>query len=156
MAPLTRFLLEGHCYHTISATRSRLPIFANPVFAEVLVDSTRFVSAENKAYVLAYAIMPDHFHLLAVPRADTNISDVMHTLKGWSARKINQMAGLRGSLWQQSFYDRVIRDEQHLRETAAYIEENPVEAGLAREPAGYRFSSAWPEAKTDLEAFLLS
>jgi REP element-mobilizing transposase RayT len=97
--------------------------------------------------------MPDHLHLLLVPRGEETVSTVLQTIKRYSAKQINQQLGQRGSLWQQSFYDRMIRGDEHLARTIAYIEGNPVAAGLAEEADQFRFSSASPEGFQDGEAF---
>ena len=104
--------------------------------------------------VLAYAVMPDHLHLLLVPRPSMTLSEVMRLIKGSTARQLNLLKGERGSIWQQSFHDRVIRDETHLQATIAYIHENPVTEGLVVTPGEYEFSSAFPGAGIDLKAYL--
>lgn len=154
MPKLQRFIFENHVYHTISTTRGRRPVFKNPATAEILVDTLRFVGQSRKAFVLAYAVMPDHLHLVLVPHPTGTISEVMHSVKGYSAREINKLLGRRGALWQQSFYDRVIRNEEQLLQTVAYVESNPVTAGLAATPSDYRFCSASRGPEADLEAWL--
>jgi len=77
----------------------------------------------------------------------------MQTVKGFSAREINKGEGRSGSLWQQSYYDRVIRSEEQLRATINYLHRNPVSDGLAARPEDYEFSSAHPSATTDLGSF---
>ncbi len=96
--------------------------------------------------------MPDHFHAVLAPRDSQTISSVMQSVKGSSARCLDGEG--RGSLWQQSFYDRVIRNERHLLETVRYIHDNPVVAGLVAHPADYQMSSTFSDASTDLELFL--
>jgi REP element-mobilizing transposase RayT len=120
----------------------------------MVVEAIQVVRQRNEAFILAYAVMPDHLHLLVVPRADLTLSRVMRAIKGSSARQINLIEGTRGPIWQQSFHDRVIRDEMHLQTTVAYIHRNPVAAGLASTPNEYEFSSAFVNASTDLEAYL--
>lgn len=78
----------------------------------------------------------------------------MQTIKGYSAREINRARLARGRLWQPSFYDRVIRDGAQLETAIAYIEANPVEAGLAAKAEDYPWSSAHSTANSDLEAWL--
>ena len=54
----------------------------------------------------------------------------MVSQKGFSARAINQRLGRRGSLWQDEYWDRLIRSDRHFFKVAACIRENPVKAGL--------------------------
>jgi len=153
MGRLLRFLADGHCYHVTTRTRDGVPVFQHPADARIIVDALQFLRRE-RAYLLAYAIMPDHLHAVFVPKNGYTISQVMQTVKGYTSRAINARNKERGPLWQVSFYDRVIRDEAHLLDTLEYIQRNPVAAGLADTPEGYLFSSAHPEAQTDLEMFL--
>ena len=153
MSRLRRFLLENHCYHVSTATAGRQPVFSNAAAAQVVVDALRFLRRE-RAYVLAYAVMPDHIHVLLVPRAPQTVSSLMQSLKGFTSRAINAQLGRHGALWQESFYDRVIRGDQHLMEAIEYVHGNPVAAGLAQRPEDYPFCSAHPQSQTDLEQFL--
>lgn len=148
-----RFILEGLCYHTISVTHRRQPVFGEATNARFLVEALDFVREQGSIYLLAYAILPDHVHLLVAPRGDTSISDVMKSMKNFSARQINESNGRREPVWQRSFYDRVIRDETQLATAVEYIHANPVEAGLANIPSAYEFSSAHESARTNLGAF---
>ena len=59
---------------------------------------------------------------------------------------INQRVRRRGAVWQANYFDRYMRDEEQLGATIAYIERNPVSAGLAERPPDWRWSSAYVEA----------
>jgi REP element-mobilizing transposase RayT len=148
-----RYDFEGGCYHTTSVTRGRAPAFADPTVASLLLECIRFLSTSGRAYVLAYAVMPDHLHLLVSPRNPATLSDVMRSLKRYATKQINEVTGRKGSLWQQSFYDRAMRDEAHLRATINYIHRNPVVEGLAKDEGDYLFSSAHHDSWSDLEAY---
>ncbi|MBC8126180.1 MAG: transposase [Gloeobacteraceae cyanobacterium ES-bin-144] len=67
----------------------------------------------------AWAIMPNHVHLLFTPLAP--LDKLMQSWKGISSRKI----GL-GSIWQENYRDTLIRDAQHFANTIRYIRRNPV------------------------------
>ena len=149
----SREVVEHAGYHTISATRGRHPFLADPANAEIVVNAIRFASESERAYVLAYSVMPDHMHLLLVPREAHTISGVMLDIKRYSAKVINERMHRKGPVWQQSFYDRIIRGDAHLSTTISYIESNAVAARLAKEPAEYRFSSASPKGFNDNERF---
>lgn len=153
MGKLLRFLLEGECYHVTTKTRGAAPVFRDPANAHILLDSLQFVR-RDRAYLLAYAILPDHLHVVVVPKGHYTISQIMQTVKGYTSRAINAKNGTRGALWQASFHDRVIRDDAQLLATLEYVHRNPVVAGLAEAPEAYPFSSAHPQARTDLETLL--
>jgi putative transposase len=75
----------------------------------------------DRALVIAYVVMPDHFHALVAPRTPWTISKVMLSIKGYTSRVLNDRNGERGRLWQPGFYDRVIRSESQLWACIDYI-----------------------------------
>ena len=94
--------------------------------------------------------MPDHLHLVLVPRHPFRLPEVMQNIKGNASWAINRSIGRRGPIWQQGYYDRMIRTEKHLFEAIAYVNANPVMAHLAREPGEYPYASH-DAVDTDLE-----
>src|SRR5205085_2900287 len=140
-------------YHTISATLGRRRLFERQELAEIVMASLTRVR-EQEAYILAYAIMPDHLHVVFAPRAPHTVADVMQSIKGYSAFEMNKVLGRRGRLWQPSYYDRLIRNEKHLRDTIEYVEWNPVTAGFVESPDAYAYSSANPDAQRDFGRWL--
>jgi putative transposase len=62
--------------------------------------------------------------------------------KSFSARQINAYLEHSGSVWAPDYFDRFMRDEQHFETTKAYVEMNPVKAGLCARSEEWRFSSA--------------
>ena len=92
----------------------------------------------------AYVIMPNHVHLLILPKISP--SRLLQSLKGSTGREANRILGRTGELfWQPESYDHWVRDQAEWERIAAYIEENPVKAGLARSAPEYRWSSAFPQ-----------
>ena len=92
--------------------------------------------------------MPDHLHLLVEGRVDAASLTAF-------ARDIKQRTGYHwrrkaeGVLWQDGYYERVLRDDEQTLTVAKYILENPVRAGLVREPREYPYSGSlifsWPQ-----------
>ena len=87
----------------------------------------------------AVVVMPDHVHLVIRPERGITLSRVMKGLKGVSARSINQHRGHTGTIWQDESWDRSIRDEREFLSVLQYLAENPVRAGLCREPEEYEW-----------------
>lgn len=89
----------------------------------------------------AYVVMANHVHLLITPRVE--VSQLMQSLKRFTAREGNRMLGLTGQpFWQDESYDRLVRDETEFQRTARYIEMNPVKAGIVSKPDDFPWSSA--------------
>jgi REP element-mobilizing transposase RayT len=91
--------------------------------------------------LLAWVVMPNHVHLL-VEIWQKPQSQLIKDWKGFTARRINRVLSRRGKLWQDDYWDRYIRDEAHLRKVVAYIENNPVKAGLVHSREEWPFGSA--------------
>lgn len=91
--------------------------------------------------LLAWVVMPNHVHV-AVEIWQTPQTELIRDWKGYSARRINRLLGRTGQLWQEDYWDRYLRDEEHYRKVVHYIEWNPVKAGLVQTPEHWPFSSA--------------
>ncbi len=94
-------------------------------------DCRRFLSEairyyDNNLYrIEAYVIMPNHVHLLLIPAHGLAIADIVKRIKSYSARRINNLAGIEGPLWMREYYDRLIRNRDHYRNVIRYIIANP-------------------------------
>ena len=94
----------------------------------------------------AYSIMANHVHVLLLPKVLP--SRFLQSLKGSTAREVNRHLNRTGEpFWQAESYDHWVRDTAELERIAAYIESNPVKAGLVSKPEDYRWSSAWRGAE---------
>ena len=108
-----------------------------------IVEAALLDGAGRRYDLIAWVIMPNHVHVLIVPAVGYRLPDIVHAWKSWTAKAVNRHRGAHGPVWQREYFDRFMRHEDHLAATVVYIEENPVKAGLAATPDGWRFSSAW-------------
>jgi putative transposase len=92
--------------------------------------------------LLAWTVMPNHVHVLVEPFDTHALGDIVSSWKRFSARMANRLLGRSGSFWQEDYWDTYIRNERHLGSTIAYIENNPVNAGLVKEVADWRWCHA--------------
>jgi REP element-mobilizing transposase RayT len=96
----------------------------------------------------AFVVMANHVHVLLLPIL--NPSRLLQSLKGFTAREANRMLGRTGEpFWQAESYDHWVRDEQEYARVTAYIETNPVKAGLVERAEDYRWSSANQRKRLD-------
>ena len=91
----------------------------------------------------SWVIMPNHIHFLFRPAPEPSLGLQIKNLKGKTAREANKLLNRRGTFWFPDYFDRMIRDEEHLRKTRYYIEQNPVKAGLVPRAEDWQFSSAY-------------
>jgi putative transposase len=110
--------------------------------AQVVADTLLYGEQQLHLYDLhAWVIMPDHVHILIQPHAD--LSQIMKTIKGFSARQANEILGRSGeAFWQKESYDHWVRDELEFHKIVCYIESNPVSPGLVEDPEDWAFSSS--------------
>ncbi len=108
-----------------------------------LVQET-ILNLDGKRYrLIAWVVMPNHVHILIRPLDGHPVSEIMQTLKSFTAHECNKILQRRGSFWYKEYFDRYIRNAQHFQATVRYIEENPVKARLCKNPEDWKFSSAY-------------
>ena len=78
----------------------------------------------------AWVIMPNHVHCLTTLHADRKLEKVVKSWKSFSALNINKHLNREGPLWQEDYFDRLIRDAEHFTNCVRYIRRNPQKAGL--------------------------
>jgi putative transposase len=136
---------------TICANR-REPVLTSARVACVVIEQL-LRSAKARAFeVLAYGAMPDHIHALVVGLTDaSDFREFVRVYKQhmghWWKHELRQ----RAPLWETSYYDRVLRDEDQNEGVIRYILMNPVRAGLVDDPREYPYVGA---EKYDVQALL--
>jgi type I restriction enzyme R subunit len=86
---------------------------------------------DGKRYqVASFVVMPNHVHVLFRPLGGHALPDIVKSWKGFTAREINKRLSRTGPLWQNEYWDRLIRNERHFYKVAEYIRENPARAKL--------------------------
>ncbi len=120
---------------------------AYPKIADLVAHTILIGEGERRFYeLLAWVVMPNHVHLLVVP--DMPLPVLMRWLKGSTARSANRILGrTRQPFWQDESYDHCLRRADQIRRTMAYIEQNPVAAGLVLSAERWKWSSAGWQAK---------
>lgn len=100
------------------------------------------LEADGRDYRMrAWVVMPNHVHLV-VDVWDVPLVKLINGWKGKSSREANKLLGRRGPLWQEDYYDTLIRDEAHLKRAVRYTEQNPVKAYLTKTARDWQWSSA--------------
>ena len=117
-----------YAYHVVLTVKTRSEVFADLEFgrwsASQLAESARLTNFD----VLAYCFMPDHTHLLIQGTEDSSfLVAFVQNFKQRTAFHFKRESG--DQLWQQSYFDRVLRGDEHLEDVANYVFENPVAAG---------------------------
>ena len=91
--------------------------------------------------ILAYCLMTNHVHLVAVPATEESLRRALKPLHMRYAQRINRAHNWKGHLWQGRFFSSAL-DETYLWAAIRYVERNPVRARMVRKAQRYRWSSA--------------
>jgi len=119
-------------YFVTICARDRKKLFTIPGVVESLLAILREQSGRFDFDVHAYCFMPDHCHLLLTGRsAEANLSDMIRGFKGGSAKSLRRFRIF--DAWQKGFYEHILRSGEDCASAMAYIFENPVRAGLAKD-----------------------
>lgn len=113
-----------------------------PAGADVVAGALKFFDRER--YELrAWAVMPNHVHVVVWPKSPRTLSEILHTWKSYTSHELNKVLPEKVvPFWQSESYDHLIRDDDDLHRCSNYIRMNPVNAGLCAEAHLWPWSSA--------------
>jgi putative transposase len=140
MPRISRIVVPGYPHHITQRGNRRQKVFFSDKDYETYMSLVSKALISTDTRVLAYCLMPNHVHLIAVPSADDGLSRLFREAHVRYTRMINKRENWRGHLWQERFHSFVM-DEQHLLAAVRYVELNPVRAGLCSHPEEWRWSS---------------
>ena len=112
-----------------------------------LVEDTLLASDGARYHLLAWAVMPNHVHALLQTDPGWPLPHIVSSWKSFTGRRLAPLMATATStpvkhVWHREYWDRFIRDRNHLAIAMEYIHNNPVKAGLVRHPAEWPWSSA--------------
>ncbi len=128
-------------HHVMNRGLARRPVFESPRDVRFLLSRLAHAVRGGTIEVVTYAILTTHFHLL-VRSLTGELSATIGRIEQSYVRWFNRSRGRDGPLFRGRFNSHRIDDERYERAVQVYIANNPVAAGLAQTPAGYRWSSA--------------
>jgi putative transposase len=141
-----RVALGGYVYHVLNRANGRQPIFQKggdyAAFERILGEALEHVPGIR---LLAYCLMPNHWHLLLWPRQDGELSDFGHWLtlthtQRWHAHYHNVGTG---HLYQGRFKSFPVAQDDHLLQVWRYVERNALRASLVARAEAWRWGSLW-------------
>ena len=141
MARLPRLTLPDYPHHVIQRGNNRQPIFAAPADYRRLLDILEDSAKKFEVAVHAYVLMSNHIHLLATPQTAEGLPLMMQALGRAYVRYFNATQQRSGTLWEGRYKSTLIQSERYLLACMAYIDLNPVRAGIAGRAQDYPWSS---------------
>jgi putative transposase len=135
----------GYVYHVLNRANGKRRIFEHDrdylAFERVLAE----VQERIPMRILAWCVMPNHWHLLLWPTADGDLSKYMRlvTLTHTQRRHAHRASAGTGHLYQGRFKSFVVQHDAHFLTVARYVEANALSGGLVARAENWRWSSLW-------------
>jgi putative transposase len=101
----------------------------NPIAGRTVQAASVFFDG-SRLLVGDYVVMPNHVHALMTPFNGFELEDILHSIKSFSASRINIQLQTSGRYWHRDSYDHIVRDFEQLVAYQEYIANNPLKAGL--------------------------
>ena len=137
---LARLVMPDYPHHVTQRGSRRQRTFFRETDYRMYVDLLSKARERVEIEVWAYCLMPNHVHIIVVPKGRDSLANFFGQAHCTYARVINAREGWQGHLWQERFHSYVM-DEHHLLAAVRYTELNPVRAGMCDTPGEWPWSS---------------
>ncbi|MEN3275298.1 MAG: REP-associated tyrosine transposase [Massilia sp.] len=141
MARQPRLILPNQPHHIIQRGNDRQLIFREPEDYERFLGWLKEASRSYRVAIHAYALLPNHIHLLATPETEEGLAAMMQKLGRFYVPWYNSKYDRSGGLFEGRFRTAVVDTDRHFLMCSRYIELAPVREGEVLDPAGHRWSS---------------
>lgn len=163
MARRPRIDFNGAWHHVMHRGARKAPIFRQDLHRGLFLDTVERAKSRYELEVHAYALMPNHYHLLVRSRHG-NLSAAMRQINGPYTLAVNKIHEWDGPVFGGRFRSQLVRDESRLAYILAYIHLNPLRAGLVsrvdgecwtshRSYLGRRYAPRWVDTSYFLDLF---
>jgi putative transposase len=141
MPRIARIILEQIPYHITQRGNARQQLFFDAQDYRLYLDLLWDRSKAAGLGILAYCLMPNHVHLIAVPERGDSMAAALGRTHASFARYFNLRQRACGHVWQSRYFSCPL-DDAHLWAAMAYVERNPVRAGMVERAELFRWSTA--------------
>ncbi len=141
MARQPRLTLPGYPHHVIQRGNNKQAIVATAADYSALLELLEENARKFDVAVHACVLMSNHFHLLATPKTLESLPKMMQAVGRSYVRYFNDAQKRSGTLWEGRYKSTLIQADRYLLACMAYIDLNPVRAGLVVQPQDYPWSS---------------
>jgi REP element-mobilizing transposase RayT len=136
---LERVWIDQPIYFVTTCSHLRKPILASEPLVQVLIKEWQDARERHGWAIGRYVIMPDHVHFFCAAELDAKpLSIFIGFWKEWTSKEIKRLANKPDSIWQDQFFDHVVRSSESYGQKWDYVRENPVRAGLVAD------ANDWP------------
>lgn len=148
MARIARAVAVDAPHHVTQRGNGRQPVFFSDRDREVYLNAFFDYASRYSLRVWGYCLMTNHVHFMVVPERERSLARVFGRTHSDYARYANLAQRSCGHLWQARFYSCAL-DARHAWQALAYVERNPVRAGLVDSAELYPWSTAAAHCRED-------
>ena len=131
----------GYCYHVLNRGNARARVSHESGDYAAFLGLLGEASVRVPMRLVGYCLMPNHFHLVAWPSGDGDLSRWMHRLMTAQVGRHRLVHRTSGHVWQGRFKAFPIQEDDHLRTVLRHVERNPLRAGLVARAEDWPWSS---------------
>ena len=145
MPRTTRVDVGGEVYHVLNRANGRYQIFNTKedyrIFERLLLEAKELIDMR----ILAYTVMPNHWHMVLYPKNDGDLGLFMHRLTNTHTRKVHALTNSNGTghLYQGRYKSFLVDTDNYVLSVIKYVESNPLRAKLVRQCEDWQWGSAW-------------
>jgi putative transposase len=141
MARLPRISFAGLPHHVIQRGHNGQSVFLRPADYQLMLDLLLEYARKFDVAVHAYALLPNHLHLLLTPQTVTALPEMLQAVGRRYVRYFNDQQSRNGTLWDGRYRCTVLQPELFLLPCMVHMDLNPVRAGLVTAASDYAWSS---------------
>ncbi len=142
-----RCLIDGAFYHIINRGNSKQQVFFDQLDYSHFLESVSLAKKKHPVDILAYCLMPNHFHFIVRALLAENLCKWVHVFMNRHVHIHKIKYETTGHIWQGRYKDFIIQDEYHLLIVLRYVEANALRAGLVDSSAKWRWSSQYERSR---------
>lgn len=146
MARLARVVLPGYPHHITQRGNRRQDVFFQESDYHYYLKQLKINCDKQGVDIWAYCLMTNHVHLIVNPQEEGALAKAIGETHRFYTKMVNEREQWSGYLWQGRFASFPM-DESYLLRAAAYVELNPVVAGMVKNAWDYPYSSVHAHLK---------
>jgi putative transposase len=132
---------KGKYYHIYNRGCNREDIFREAENYRFLTQKLVSYSQDSSISVIAYCLMPNHYHLLVRQDSDIPVSEFVQSIFNSYTKAFNKRYDRKGTLFEERFEAKEIDSDEYLIHLSRYIHLNPVKAKLVTSCEDWEFSN---------------
>jgi putative transposase len=140
-----RFAQAGYVFHVLNRGAGRQTLFETDRDYDAFVGLVEQARQRVEMRVLAFCVMPNHWHLVLWPQTDDALSEYMRWLSVTHSQRWHAHRGTAGTgpVYQGRFKSFPVQEDQHFLAVCRYVERNALRANLCTRAELWKWSTAW-------------